>query len=175
MPIVLSRANKVALGAIALSSISLLAGFIAGRMTSTVEQNETMVVPASSMKNLKPELPCTQNRAFSDFVRGEDIHIQSQVTQLHVQTTALFDRGVICHMVGEVGRADMVRHVSRRERFNIFLMVAATGDSEIISEDLAKALAASHVLSAMASNIGNDGTVVPVPKIGKITIDGDKQ
>lgn len=171
MPIVLTRAKYVALGAIGLATVCLLGGFAAGRASSIDEQVETMVLPPPSMKTLKPEQFCTRNRAFSDFVKGDDIHIQSHLAQLAVQLTAAFDRGVICRMAGEVVRYNPIRGAGSKRPFDFYVLVAATGDSQIMSEDLAKVIAASPAVAAMASNIGNDGTVVPVPKIGMIKMD----
>lgn len=177
MPIVLTRAKYVALGAIGLASVCLLGGFAAGRATAINEPVETMVLPPPSMKNLlnnlKPEQFCTRNRAFSDFVKGDDIHIQSHLAQLAVQITAAFDRGVICRMAGEVVRYNPIKGVGSKRPFDFYVLVAATGDSQIMSEEMAKVIAASPAVAAMASNIGNDGTVVPVPKISMIKIDED--
>lgn len=171
MPIVFTRARYVVLAAIGLASVCLLGGVAVGRATAMNEQVETMVLPPPSMKNLKAEQFCTSNRAFSDFVKGDDIHIQTHLGQLAVQITAAFDRGVICRMAGEVVRYNPIRGVGSKRPFDFYVLVAATGDSQILSEDLAKVMAASPAVAAMASNIGNDGSVVPVPKIAMIKMD----
>ncbi len=45
-------------------------------------------------------------------------------------------------------------------QMNETFLVSVTGESELISEEFAKALSGSRTIRAMASNAGNDGTVM---------------
>ncbi|NVL49943.1 hypothetical protein F2S72_09340 [Pseudomonas syringae pv. actinidiae] len=170
MPNALNRSQKIGLGAAALASACLLAGYAAGRAAAKGEQVETMVIPPFSMNNARAESVCTHNRAFSDFNQAVNPHEFAQTRSISVATPAVFDRGVVCTVSGEKVTLDKQRLVATTRPFKISLLVSVTGDSEIITEEFAKALSQSKAAKAIGSNFGNDGTVVSVPDVSNIAI-----
>lgn len=73
------------------------------------------------------------------------------------------DRGVICRVEGEVfittHELGSQSRTAQVEPVKVNILASITGESEIISDELLKALTESSTVKAMSSNVGNDGTV----------------
>jgi hypothetical protein len=160
---------------IALPVLTLAIGIAIGCAITRTDTVESQVIPAASLKGFRDQTLnafCGQTSVYSDFMRSdavnESVHTQKLIRGIQMTATPLSDRGLICNLSASV--------VTRRSQPNgiavattavehITYLVAINGYSEIITEDFAKTLLKSGAVSAMASNWGNDGSVVPVAKV----------
>lgn len=148
-----------------IAAICLTIGVFAGR--ATVEQvppPETEVIPPFSTKTMGDQLRvswCVQNKAFSDYSRSDDHSVRRDVYTQRVQATPLSDRGLVCSIRGTVTETYYPAGRVTRTEFNKVLIVALNGDAEFVTEEFALALSQSPAIKAMASNLGNDGTITP--------------
>lgn len=164
--------------AMALPVLTLALGVAIGCAIWRSEPVETEVIPATSLSNFSRETLknfCAHSAVFSDFMRpdamSEGVREQRAIRALQMAAIPLSDRGVICTLSASV--------LTRRTQPNgnaidtsgdtrVTYIVAINSDSEIVSEDFAKALLQSKTVQVMASNFGNEGTVVPKVKVGRI-------
>lgn len=175
----MSTDRKTAATAIATPLLALAIGIAIGCAIWRSEPAETEVVPAASMGNFSPKTLqefCGHNAVFSDFTKADAAlsngeRVQKRVDRLQMAATPLSDRGVICSLTATVltrrtqPNGDVVESTSDE---HMTYIVAVNGESEVVTADFAKALLASKTVRVMASNLGNDGTVVPVVKVAPL-------
>lgn len=160
---------------IALPVLTLAVGIAVGCAIWRTESVETQVVPAASLKQFTRQALqefCAHSAVFSDFIKpdavSDGVREQKVIRDLQMAATPLSDRGAICTVSASV--------LTRRTQPNgnalenstdahMTYIVAINSDSEIVSEDFAKALLRSRAVQVMASNLGKDGTVVPKVKV----------
>ncbi len=158
-----------------LPAVALFAGIGIGKAIWQPTPVETQVIPAFSLQAYAMDglrQLCVHTGVFSEFAKADGttdgVREQRRLSSLELAATPISDRGLVCTASSSVLTRTSVAggtalHRERVER--VTYLVAFNGDSEVISEEFAKALLASKVVGVMASNLGNDGTVVPVPKI----------
>lgn len=139
------------------------------------EPIETEVIPAASLKTFSQQALegfCRHSAVFSDFVKpdsmSDGVREQKYVTGLQMFATRLSDRGAICTVKASILTRRTQQNGSgfeRSEDAHLTYLVAINGDSEGVTEEFAKALLRSQVIPVMASNLGNDGTIVPKVKV----------
>jgi hypothetical protein len=106
---------------------------------------------------------CTKNSAYAALTASEGHHERKLITRLQITATPVSDRGVVCRLTGMmIAQQGQVGSMTfTKEPLQATIIVAVTGDAELVSEDFASALLNSPSIAAMASNVGNDGEVVP--------------
>ncbi|MFJ7794456.1 hypothetical protein [Pseudomonas sp. NPDC096950] len=106
---------------------------------------------------------CGRSDAYASLTKGDRQTLK--VLRLDgLEAIAFSDRGVACLVEGSL--RTRVEHGSGAsttsdEQIHQFILVSITGESELVSEEFFKATLKSRAISAMASNVGNDGTVTP--------------
>lgn len=110
---------------------------------------------------------CFRNTAVDEFLNADRQRIQRDIVALEVVAKPFSDRGMVCNLVGTLAIHERYgsSRTYRKEPFNISVAVAITGEAEIVNSEIATALVHSKAVGAMASNVGNDGTIVPVLKL----------
>jgi len=155
--------KKILLTGTALLLLALGSGVGIGVAIAPSSKHETFTVPPFSVRHQQANLLkglCTQSDIFRQL--EESTHeAPKRLVNLNVTAIPLSDRGVICHVVGTLqtrvsSNSGTVFSTPLDETF----LVSITGESELISEEFAKALSGSRAVRAMASNAGNDGTVM---------------
>lgn len=152
---------------IALPLMTLAAGIGIG--IGYAQPAETEVVPAPSFAGQGREMlqyVCVHNAAFSSLAKTE-YREQKTLERLNVQAVPLSDRGVICHVDGVLftKRYSTTGATATSEPLQATILVSGTGESEVVTSEFANALRQSATVKAMASNVGNDGTIVPKIKL----------
>lgn len=143
--------------------LTLVGGFIAGSaLNRPLEKVD--VIPPFSVKNFQHKVMdelCADSAAFRGLSFAA-IGEQKALERVDMQTTALSDRGVICRVRGTLftkrrlaGSATVTA-----EPIETTILVSVTGESELITDEFAQALANSPAVLGMTSNEGNDGTVI---------------
>lgn len=152
---------------LAVPVVALVVGIAAGSYWN--RPAETQVMPPFSVKNFRSgalDSFCVNSKAFSDLSLATQAE-HKPLGRFNVQATALSDRGVICVVSGPLftKRRPADAATVTTEPFKATILVSVTGESEIVTNEFAQALASSPTVAAMASNIGNDGTVIEKVKI----------
>jgi hypothetical protein len=158
-----------------LPTVALFAGIGIGKEVWQTDPVETQVIPAPTLRGYSGDALrqlCVHTAAFTEFANADSttdgVREERRLSALQIAATPLSDRGLVCTASASVlSRTSMpggtALHNTKDAR--ITFLVAINGDSELISDDFAKALLASKTVGVMASNWGNDGSVVPVPKL----------
>ncbi|MCS8413347.1 hypothetical protein N0754_18760 [Pseudomonas aeruginosa] len=160
---------------IALPLVSLAVGVGIGCLIWRTSPVETIVLPPESLGAYTQQRlreGCAHNAVFGEFTMSDSmlngVRVQRRVERLSVEAVPLSDRGIICRLSASVRtRKSQLGGVSleRMADEHMTYIVAINGDSEVVTEDFAKALLTSKTVHVMASNLGNDGTVIPKPKV----------
>lgn len=168
--------NRYTAQAIATPLLALAIGIAIG--CAICKPVETIDIPAVSLGQFSQQGLrefCGHSAVFSDFTTPDTIsngeRVQKRFDRLQMAATPLSDRGVICTVSASVLTRRTQPHgiaVESTTDARMTYIVAVNGDSEIVDEDFAQALLASKSVQAMASNWGNDGTVVPAVKIAPL-------
>lgn len=155
--------------------LALAAGIALGYAIWHTDPVETQVIPAASLKDFSRralEDFCAMSAVFTDLVRPgtvkDGVREQKAVRGFQMIANPLSDRAAVCSVKASI--------ITRRTQQNgnsmeisgdthLTYLVALNGDSEIISEEFAKELLRSQVIKVVASNLGNDGTIVPKVKL----------
>jgi len=155
---------------LALPMLTLVVGVAIGSAVARPVAIETDVIPALSLKHNSEMAQsfCVRSSVFADLSKSEG-RVQKRIEAFNVWTAPISDRGVICTVEGRlfIKRRYAESATVTTEQVRTTFIVAITGESEVVTEEFAKALARSPVVGGMASNVGNDGTVVPKVKLGK--------
>jgi hypothetical protein len=152
---------------LALPMVTLAIGIAIGTAVARPTPIETDVIPPPTLKNSAMAQDfCVRSSVFADLSKAGEYE-KKRFDARNVWATPISDRGVICTVEGTLitwhGYSDSVT-VTTKQIKTIFI-VAITGESEVVTEEFAKTLARSPVITGMASNKGNDGTVVPKVKL----------
>lgn len=128
---------------------------------------ETDVIPPPSLKNRAMAQDfCVRSSVFADLSKADE-HEKKRFDAHNVWVMPISDRGAICIVEGTLitkhGYSESATVMTKQIKTTF--IVAITGESEVVTEEFAKALVRSTVISGMASNKGNDGTVVPKVKL----------
>lgn len=158
----------------ALPALVLVTGIVAGIAGIAVGKKlslpaETEVMPPFSVLHMSSrglERFCVGSKAFADLslsTKGE----QKALEGLELQAVSLSDRGVICAVRGTLftKRVSAASATIAAEPLAATILVSVTGESEVITDEFARSLANSVTVKAMASNVGNDGTVIEKVKV----------
>jgi hypothetical protein len=155
---------------LALPMLTLVIGVVIGNSVARPAAIETDVIPALSLKQNSEMAQsfCVRSSVFADLSKSEG-RVQKRLETYNVWTAPISDRGVICTVEGRL----LIKHhysesaTVTTEQVRTTFIVAITGESEVVTEEFAQELARSPVVAGMASNVGNDGTVVPKVKLRK--------
>ncbi|MCF5381925.1 hypothetical protein GIW05_00115 [Pseudomonas syringae] len=127
---------------------------------------ETETDPPVSTRTIGGDMQrylCAQSTALAA-LSERDHHTRKNLKIESLQARAYSDRGIICTVDGIFETVHIRGHdsfVSFKEKTHQMILVAITGESEIVSDEFVEALLKSSTVSAMSSNAGNDGTVRP--------------
>ena len=170
MPPTTLKTKKLFVCSIALITTCLGSGFLWGR--ASVQPIETELLAPLSLRNFRQEKlkeVCYRNPAVAGFLSSDDRRSWRNVLDVEVSAIPFSDRGMVCKLVGTLGIAEVNASGDlknyRKEPFSLSVLFAITGEAEIINSELATALPQSRAVSAMASNEGNDGTIVEKMRI----------
>lgn len=144
--------------------LALAAGIAIG--IAYASPGETDIVPAPSFSDQGAQMlqyVCMHNKAFSALSKAER-NEQKSLEHFNIHAAPLSDRGVICTVDGVMLTRRNATTVTS-EPLQATILVATTGDAEVVTREFAEALWRSIAVKAMASNVGNDGTVVPKLKL----------
>lgn len=161
--------------AIASTVMAFAAGIALGFPIWHAVPVETQVIPAFSLKDFSRrglEDFCRGSTVFSDLVKPDntkdDVREQKVVRGFQMLANPLSDRAAVCSVKASIITRKTQRNGSAIEMsrdIHLTYLVAFNGSSEVISEEFAKELLHSHVIQVMASNLGNDGTIIPKVKV----------
>lgn len=151
-----------------LPTLTLAVGIAIGIAVARPDPIETYVIPPPSLKHSEMAQDfCLRSSVFADLSKAGE-HQQKRVEVRNVWTTPIADRGAICTVEGMLltkhGYSSGSVAVTTKQIRTTFI-IEITGESEVVTEEFAKALVRSPVITGMASNKGNDGTVVPKVKL----------
>lgn len=160
---------------ILLPTVAVFVGIGIGKVIWQTVPVETQVIPAPSLRGYSGDALrqlCVHTAVFSEFAKAggitDGVREERRLSGLQLAATPLSDRGLVCTASASVlSRTSMPGGTALHSKNDarITFLVAINGDAELISDDFAKALLASKAVGVMASNLGNDGSVVPVPKL----------
>lgn len=147
---------------------TLAIGIAIGAAVARPDPIETSVIPPPSLKHTEmAQYLCMRSSVYADLWKAGE-HEQKRFDVGNVWTTPIADRGAICTVEGSLitkrGYSSGSLTVTTEQIRKTFI-IAITGESEVVTEDFAKSLVRSPVITGMASNKGNDGTVVPKVKL----------
>ncbi|WP_439126357.1 MAG: hypothetical protein ACNJA3_28725 (plasmid) [Pseudomonas rhizophila] len=155
--------------------LGLTVGIAFGYAIRGTDQVETQVIPAASLKDFSRralEDFCGYSAVFSDLVRPytvkDGVREEKVMRGLQMIANPLSDRAAVCSVKASIITRRTQQNgngMEMSEDIHLTYLVAINGDSEIISEEFAKELLRSHVIGVVASNLGNDGTIVPKVKL----------
>ena len=161
--------------AIASTVLALAAGIAVGYAIWHTDPVETQVIPPASLKDFSRralEDFCGHSAVFSGLVRPgtvkDGVREQKVVRGFQMIAKPLSDRAAVCSVKASIITRTTQQNGNSMEisgDTHLTYLVALNGDSEIISEEFAKELLNSHVIQVVASNLGNDGTIVPKVKL----------
>jgi hypothetical protein len=150
-----------------LPMVTLALGTAIGIAVARPDPIETYVIPPPSLKHSEMAQDfCLRSSVFADLSKAGE-HQQKRVEVRNVWTTPIADRGAICTVEGMLLTKQFYSESATvtTEQVRATFIIAITGESEVVTEEFAKALVSSPVITGMASNKGNDGTVVPKVKL----------
>ncbi len=137
----------------------------AGQETARIQldQKPTVIPPLSAqdLADSKLQEACVRNSAFRSIASSDRFEGLRQSFDVRaVRAEPFSDRGVICQISGRLVTERVGGSITREEISRV-LLVSLTGEAEFASMEFIKQLISSKAVTAMASNVGNDGTVVP--------------
>ncbi|NRC33955.1 hypothetical protein [Pseudomonas aeruginosa] len=155
--------KKVLLTGSALFLLALVSGVGIGVAIAPSSKHETFTVPPFSVRHQQASLlegMCAHSDVFKQLTDSRD-DAPKRLVKLKVKAAPLSDRGVICNVDGALQTlTSLSSGTIVTTQVNETFLVSVTGESELISEEFAKALSGSRTVRAMTSNAGNDGTVM---------------
>lgn len=137
----------------------------AGKETARIqlEQKPTVIPPLSAqdLADSKRQEACVRNSAFRSIASSDRLDGLRQSFDVRaVRAEPFSDRGVICQITGRLVTERVGGSITKEEISRV-LLVSLTGEAEVTTMEFVKQLISSNAVTAMASNVGNDGTVVP--------------
>lgn len=128
-----------------------------------LEQKIAVIPPLSADEFPESRLQetCVRNSAFRSITSSDRLDgLRLSFDVRSVRAEPFSDRGVICQIKGRLVTERVDRSITREEITRV-LLVSLTGEAEFTTMEFVNQLISSKAVTAMASNVGNDGAVVP--------------